>query len=65
MKRQAKRLICLLMTFVMVCTLLPTAALAANTVTVEKISTMDELVTGEYVLVASNGYAPGSWTVLG
>ena len=45
----------------MLLSLLPTAVLAdeSATKTYTKVTSADELVTGEYVMVANNGYAPG------
>ncbi len=48
-----------LMALMMVISLVPAAALAEGTATYSKITTIDELTTGKYVMVASTGYAPG------
>lgn len=63
------RFLSLLLVLVMIMTLLPTAAFAdAGTVSATRISTADELVTGQYVLVSTNNYAPtkldGSWVLV-
>ena len=47
------------MALVMVLSLLPAIVLAGESISVEKISTMEQLTTGQYVLVTSVGYAPG------
>lgn len=47
------------MALVMVLSLLPALVLAGDSISVEKISTMEQLTTGQYVLVTSGGYAPG------
>lgn len=50
-----------LLSLMMLLSLLPTAVLAdeSATKTYTKVTSADELVTGEYVMVANNGYAPG------
>ena len=63
------RFLSLLLVLVMIMTLLPTAAFAdAGTVSATRISAADELVTGQYVLVSSNNYAPtkldDSWVLV-
>lgn len=59
------RLLAALLVLVMVITLLPTAAFAAEGATATKITSADELTTGQYVMVTSTGYAPsvldGTW----
>ena len=61
MKHKIKRLLSLLLSLMMLLSLLPTAVLAdeSATKTYTKVTSADELVTGEYVMVANNGYAPG------
>ena len=54
-----RRFLSLLMALVMVLSLLPAIVLAGESISVEKISTMEQLTTGQYVLVTSVGYAPG------
>ena len=50
-----------LLSLMMLLSLLPTAVLAdeSATKTYTKVTSADELVSGEYVMVANNGYAPG------
>ena len=43
----------------MVLTMLPTAAFAAEAATYTKITTMEELTSGQYVMVVNTGYGPG------
>ena len=56
-----------LLSLMMLLSLLPTAVLAdeSATKTYTKVTSADELVTGKYVMVANNGYAPdvldGTW----
>lgn len=59
--RTRSRLLALLLVLVMVMTLLPTAAFAADAkpVTATKVTSADELTTGQYVMVTNTGYAPG------
>lgn len=57
--RTRSRLLALLLVLVMVITLLPTAAFAAEGATATKITSADELTTGQYVMVTDTGYAPG------
>ena len=66
--RTSKRILSALLSLVMLLSLLPVAAFAteaATTATATKITAADQLVSGQYVLVADNGYAPtilsGSW----
>lgn len=44
---------------VMVFSMLPVSVFAEETVTFTKITTLEELTTGTYVLVTEKGYAPG------
>ena len=62
MRKRSKRLCSLLMALVMALSLLPTAVFAAEPAeqTYVKVTQKEELVTGKYVLVASNGYALGA-----
>lgn len=57
--RTRSRLLAALLVLVMVITLLPTAAFAAEGATATKITSADALTTGQYVMVTSTGYAPG------
>ena len=62
------RLLAWLLVFTMVFGLVPTAATAADSsATYTKITTMDELVSGQYILVVNSGYAPtvldGTWVL--
>ncbi len=61
MRKRSKRLCSLLMALVMALSLLPTAVFAAEPAeqTYVKVTQKEELVTGKYVLVASNDYALG------
>ncbi len=60
MKRPFRKTLAALLALVMVLGLLPTAALAAEeTGTFSKITTQEELTDGQYVMIVSNGYAPG------
>ena len=64
--RTSKRILSALLSLVMLLSLLPVSVFAAETeTTATKITAADQLVTGQYVLVASNGYAPtildGGW----
>ena len=59
--RTSKRILSALLSLVMLLSLLPVAAFAtetATTATATKITAADQLVSGQYVLVADNGYAP-------
>lgn len=57
--KSTKKLLSLLLVFVMIFSLaVPVFAEGEKTAT--QIKTIEELVTGEYVLVASHGYAPGA-----
>ena len=60
------RFLAFALALVMVFSMLPVTALAAEeAATYTQITTADDLVTGQYVMVASNGYAPtildGTW----
>ena len=66
--RTSKRILSALLSLVMLLSLLPVAAFATETAapkTATKITAADDLVSGQYVLVAGNDYAPtilsGSW----
>ncbi len=66
--RTSKRILSVLLSLVMLLSLLPVSAFATETETAKtatKITAADQLVSGQYVLVADNGYAPtildGSW----
>ena len=71
MKERMKRWCALLLALVTVLSLLPTAVLAAGgeaaAQTYTKVTSADELATGQYVLVTDTGYAPdcldGSWVL--
>ncbi len=70
MKAQSKfrRLLAMVMAFAVCLSALPWTVFAADgNATYTKISTMDELTTGEYVMVVSTGYAPsvldGGWVL--
>ena len=60
-----RRISALLLAVMMCVSMLPLSVFAAEDASYTKISTMDELTTGQYVMVASNGYAPaqldGTW----
>ena len=57
--RTSKRILSALLSLVMLLSLLPVSVFAAETkTTATKITAADQLVNGQYVLVASNGYAP-------
>ena len=57
----SSRIMSVLLSLMMLLSLLPTAVLAdeSATKTYTKVTSADELVSGEYVMVANNGYAPG------
>ncbi len=63
----SRRLISVLLALVMLLSLLPTAVLAADPTpqTFKKVTSADELVTGQYVLVDEKGFSPkelsGNW----
>ena len=48
-----------LLALVMILTMLPMGTLAEGTATYTKISTVDELTSGKYVMITNTGYAPG------
>jgi len=54
----SSRIMSVLLSLMMLLSLLPTAVLAdeSATKTYTKVTSADELVTGEYVMVANNGY---------
>ena len=54
-----KRILALVVAFALCFSIVPWQVLAADTATYTKISSAEELTTGSYVMVASNGYAPG------
>lgn len=58
MKRTGKKLLSLLLTLAMVLSLAPSFAFAAGE-TYTKVTSLEDLTTGQYVMVVSNGYAPG------
>ena len=61
MKRSLKsRVFSGLLALVMILTMLPMGTLAEGTATYTKISTVDELTSGKYVMITSTGYAPGA-----
>lgn len=55
-----KRLLAILLVALMLVSMLPVTAAAADEGVYKKISSMDELTTGKYVMVLDTGYAPGS-----
>ncbi len=60
MKRSLKsRVFSGLLALVMILTMLPMGTLAEGTATYTKISTVDELTSGKYVMITNTGYAPG------
>ena len=48
-----------LLALVMILTMLPMGTLAEGTATYTRISTVEELTSGKYVMITSTGYAPG------
>ena len=56
---QLKRLLSIVLLAAMVLTMLPVSVLAEGTAAYTQITTLEELVTGQYVMVTSTGYAPG------
>ena len=60
-----RRVLSWLLVLTMVLSLVPTIALAEDAATYTQITSMDELTSGQYVLVVETGYAPtvvdGSW----
>ena len=59
MNRLRRRMLALLLTAVMVVTMLPAVAWATGDSTYTRISSMEELVTGKYVMAVGTGYGPG------
>ncbi len=61
------RLLSWLLVVAMVLTMLPTFVLAADAATYTKITTAEELTSGQYVMLADSGYAPtyleGAWVL--
>ena len=61
MKRSLKsRVFSGLLALVMILTMLPMGTLAEGTATYTKISTVEELTSGKYVMITNTGYAPGA-----
>ena len=58
-KRGLSRMLSVLLLVVMVVSMLPVSAYAEGTATYTQITSVEELVTGQYVMVTSTGYAPG------
>lgn len=56
-----KRFLAVILVVLMLVSMLPVTAAAADEGVNNKISSMDELTTGKYVMVLDNGYAPGSF----
>lgn len=54
-----KRILAMLLAVLMLASLLPVTAAAGDEGVYKKISSMDELTTGKYVMVLDTGYAPG------
>ena len=59
MNRLRRRMLALLLTAVMVVTMLPAVAWATGDSTYTRISSMEELVTGKYVMAVGTDYGPG------
>ena len=59
MNRLRRRMLALLLTAAMAVTMLPAVAWAAEESTYTKISSMEELVSGKYVMTVDTGYGPG------
>ncbi len=55
-----KRFLAIFLVALMLVSMLPVTAAAADEGVYNKINSMDELTTGKYVLILDNGYAPGS-----
>lgn len=55
-----KRLLAIFLVALMLVSMLPATAAAADEGVYKKISSMDELTTGKYVMILDTGYAPGS-----
>lgn len=64
-RRTGRRILSVLLALVMMLSLLPASVFASDTVTAKKISSADQLTSGQYVLVNEAGYAPtvldGGW----
>lgn len=64
-RRTGRRILSVLLALVMMLSLLPASVFASDTVTARKISSADQLTSGQYVLVNESGYAPtvldGGW----
>ena len=64
-RRTGRRILSVLLALVMMLSLLPASVFASDTVTATKISSADQLTSGQYVLVNEAGYAPsvldGGW----
>ena len=58
-KRGLSRMLSVLLLVVMVVSMLPVSAYADSAATYTQITSAEELVTGQYVMVTSTGYAPG------
>ena len=58
-KRGLSRMLSVLLLLVMVVSMLPVSAYADSAATYTQITSAEELVTGQYVMVTSTGYAPG------
>ena len=58
-KRGLSRMLSVLLLVVMVISMLPVSAYAEGTATYTQITSAEELVTGQYVMVTSTDYAPG------
>ena len=54
-----KRLLAMLLAVLMLASLLPVTAAAVDEGVYKKISSMEELTTGKYVMILGTGYAPG------
>ena len=66
MRSKAKKILSLLLTLTMVLSMMPVSAFATGEEkTYEKITSMEDLTTGKYVMVVNSGYAPttldGNW----
>ena len=57
-RRTGRRILSVLLALVMMLSLLPASVFASDTVTARKISSADQLTSGQYVLVNEAGYAP-------
>lgn len=55
-----KRLLAIFLVALMLVSMLPVTAAAADEGVYKRISSMDELTTGKYVMILDTGYAPGS-----